>query len=169
MRLTNCLTGSFRNITPHQRHRLSPHMFRKSVALLKESEREFVCFRLLRFLVSFRNHRTRMRRDLFCIYNLLYLQTHFAPGCRFFLYHYTTRTFSRNLDNDFTSHKTKMIQRPLRSASFTIRCLSIHASILILRIAHNCYQFLLIHKRLQEIAYSRFFPRDDVRNMKYRM
>jgi len=46
-----------------------------------------------------------------------------APGCRFFLYHHTTRIFSRILDNDFISHKAKMIRR-LRSASFTIRCLA---------------------------------------------
>jgi len=98
-------------------------MFRKSIALLKESEREFVCFRFLhmsRFEII--EHECDAISFVFIICSTFKLIL--APGCRFFLYHHTTRIFSRILDNDFISHKAKMIRRPLRSASFTIRCLA---------------------------------------------
>jgi len=79
-RLTNCLTESFRNINSYQRHRtdISAHRFANLLCDAKNWNENLYVFdsftRLCHFILS----RFEII-ELFCIYNLLYLQTHSRP------------------------------------------------------------------------------------------
>jgi len=154
-RLTNCLTESFRNINsriPTTLHISSISVHVSQICCATQKVRTWICtFSILSHVLS---RFEIVEHECDAIFFVFIICSTFglilAPVCSFFLYH---RTFLRILGNDFISkraHEAKMIRRPLRSASFTIRCNFAFVPILTLRIARNYYKFLSIH--LREIA-----------------